>query len=483
MQLWIEQQYSRGGGYLTIEDGFTYFPSNTPWLTYMTVDANERFQYDAVWQNQSDDVHPPMYYAILHTICSFFPGAFSIWFAALINILFALGVLFFIRKLILLLTQDEWTKKLVSIVFICSTGILSAVTFMRMYIMTMFWAVTLTYVVIKQIGLKNNFKNFFLIFICTAGGALTHYYCIIYAVFLSFFYACYLIFDKRWKETGFFCLTQGVAAAVSIAVFSSIFTHIFHSDRGMEAFDNVGTNNLSDRRTGQFWHIIDMDLFGGLLTYIVGVFVILFIVNECWRLYKTLSREDRNTVIRYLCIICPTLLYFLLISRIAGYVTNRYMYPIYGVLFAVTACGISAWCRWIMKTQYKYLLALILVIITVNGWKSDIWTYLFQSSEPLLEAAAEHPGTDCVYVYDTKWKINPSYKEVSCYNSVTFYKPSDLDMLGTSDLSTRYELIVTAMSDSEGILDRIMELCPALNAYEYLGSYGYTDTYYLYSLH
>lgn len=211
--------------------------------------------------------------------------------------------------------------------------------------------------------------------------------------------------------------------------------------------------------------------------------MILFIVNECWRLYKTLSREDIITVIRYVCIVCPMLLYFLIISRIAGYITNRYMYSIYGVLFAVTVCGISVWCRWIMKTQYKYLLVLILVIITVNGWKSDIWNYLFQSSEPLLEAAAQHPGTDCIYVHDTNWKIDPSYKEVSCYNSVTFYKPSDLDMLGTSDISSRYELIVTTMSDSEEILDRIMELCPALNTYEYLGGYGYTDTYYLYSLH
>ena len=485
----VDEVYSYGlsnstqGIIIMVEDGFTYYPSNTPWITYMAVDAGERFQYDAVWQNQSDDVHPPMYYAILHTICSFLPGAFSIWFAAVINILFALGALFFLRKLILLLTRDEWVQRLVSIAFICSAGILSAVTFMRMYIMTIFWTAALTYVIIKQIGMKNNFKNFIAIFICTAGGALTHYYCIIYAVFLSVFYVCYLILNKRWKETGFFCLTQAAAAVVSIAVFPSMLTHIFRSSRGKEAFGNIGPDNLSNGRTGQFWHMIDIDLFGGLLTYIVGVFVILFIVNECWRLYRTLSREDTITAVRYVGIICPTLLYFLLISRIAGYVTNRYMYPIYGVLFVATVSGISVWCRRVMKIQYKYLLALILVVITVNGWRSDIWTYLFQSSGPLLEAAAEHPDTDCVYVYDTNWKINPSYKEVSCYNSVTFYQPSDLDMLSTSDLSTRYELIVTAMSDSEEILGRIMELCPALNAYEYLGSYGYTETYYLYGLH
>lgn len=38
---------------------------------YVTVDRFDRFDYKNVWTNQSGDVHPPFYYTLIHTICSF----------------------------------------------------------------------------------------------------------------------------------------------------------------------------------------------------------------------------------------------------------------------------------------------------------------------------------------------------------------------------------------------------------------------------
>ena len=42
--------------------------------SYFVADEWERFAYDSVLTNQEADVHPPLYYLIFHTICSFFPG-------------------------------------------------------------------------------------------------------------------------------------------------------------------------------------------------------------------------------------------------------------------------------------------------------------------------------------------------------------------------------------------------------------------------
>ena len=39
----------------------------------------QQFQYGFVKIMQSYDVHPPLYYMILHTVCSLFPGLFSKW--------------------------------------------------------------------------------------------------------------------------------------------------------------------------------------------------------------------------------------------------------------------------------------------------------------------------------------------------------------------------------------------------------------------
>jgi len=74
----------------------------------------------------------------LHTLCSFFPEKFSKWYAGIINIFFALLTLYILRKLVLNLTKNKEISNIVSFVFILSPGILSAISFFRMYIMECF---------------------------------------------------------------------------------------------------------------------------------------------------------------------------------------------------------------------------------------------------------------------------------------------------------------------------------------------------------
>ena len=49
---------------------------------YLAVYPEHRFDYAQVVQNQIIDAsHPPFYYALVHTVCSFFPEVFSKWLA------------------------------------------------------------------------------------------------------------------------------------------------------------------------------------------------------------------------------------------------------------------------------------------------------------------------------------------------------------------------------------------------------------------
>jgi hypothetical protein len=54
----------------------------------LVVPEEHRFAYGSVYINQAFDVHPPIYYFILHTISSFFPESFSMWYGLAINIVF-----------------------------------------------------------------------------------------------------------------------------------------------------------------------------------------------------------------------------------------------------------------------------------------------------------------------------------------------------------------------------------------------------------
>ena len=473
-----------GNPYMLIEDGRTYYPSGTPWVEYMSVSTDHRFDYANVWSNQAQDVHPPLYYVLLHTVCSFMPGIFTIWFAGLINIIFALGTLYFVRKLTWLWTEDELLQSMISLGFVCSAGILSAVSFLRMYIMAMFWVTVQTYLILKQIEEQHTAKFYLLLLLSTIGGALTHYYCIVYTIFISIVYGCCLLYQRRWKETGFFCLTQGVAGLLSIAVFPAMIHHIFSSARGEESADNLIGASMTTvlTRVKLFFSILDGQLFGSIFVYVFfAALMILFV----WGLCRTaiISGSGQKTVImRYLCGTVPIILYFILISIIAVYLADRYMFPIYAVLFVTVTCGIGKWIKSMTGRPYVYLCmtAFILAVMTVNGWKKINWDYLYQSSRSLLETASAYDDVDCVFVYNKIYEPNSAYYEASNYQSVTFFTEDDLEMLGSLRLSSRYNLILMTTGHDEEVLEEVLAMCPDLEEYEYLGEYAYTHTYYLY---
>lgn len=75
----------------------TWYPSSY-FRNALSVPSSCQFHYEIPIRNQATDVHPPIYYMLLHTICSFFPESFSMWYGISLNILLtllSLIVLFF----------------------------------------------------------------------------------------------------------------------------------------------------------------------------------------------------------------------------------------------------------------------------------------------------------------------------------------------------------------------------------------------------
>ena len=109
------------------------------WITgkdlndYITVQTDERFDYANVVSNLKYDEHPPLYFIILHTICSFFPDTYSKWFAFSINIVCFVLTMLFLMQLTWMTTNSIIISILNVLYFGFCTGGVSLFIFNRHY--------------------------------------------------------------------------------------------------------------------------------------------------------------------------------------------------------------------------------------------------------------------------------------------------------------------------------------------------------------
>lgn len=498
----VDETYSYGlanhqeGVAIKIEDGRRYFDPEEPFLEYLTVNKEHRFDYQNVWENQSQDVHPPLYYALLHTICSLFPGTFSKWYAGSINILFALLTLFILRKLVLQLTNNnEKIQEIISILFVLSSGILSAVSFFRMYILAMFLVTLLIYLLVKEIGVWEFNLNFYVkLGLVALFGALTHYYCIVFTVFICAVFCIILLLNKKVFPVVGVIITGILSGASAYRIFPYMLYHMFGGYRGTEAANNL--NQSADEfweRIKNFFNIIDAEIFGNILEYIgVALFFMLILYYVFGKQYQTHTTEQyifdfheataRIMLMRYSLIFIPISMYFFIVSKMAAYITDRYMFPIYAGAMGGFFCFTIIFLQQIFKNKmFLAVISVFMAIIIINEWKDVSWPYLGKGSVNLVEMSKDREKVDCLYIYDSDWKMQPSFLEVRNYNSVTFVQNSNLEMLPSLDVIDNKELMVLVTADSETILEEIMKKCPQFSGYSEIGTYAFTTTYYLYS--
>ena len=197
-------------------------------LHYLTVQKGEQFRYDSVWYNQSIDMHPPLYFSLLHTISSFFPDTFSKWFGYVINIAaMAVGQVF-LYKLGKTATKSRVFGLLLCVLWGFSCGFINLNVFVRMYsLVTMFGILYLYYHCRLYYGEGTVKSNLIKIGIFAFLGALTHHYFLVAAFGIAACYCFYYLFKKQFKMMFAYALTMLGSIGLSIAVFPATIHHLF----------------------------------------------------------------------------------------------------------------------------------------------------------------------------------------------------------------------------------------------------------------
>lgn len=194
---------------------------------YLTVDEEHRFSYDSVIYNQVHDYHPPLYYLILHTVCSFFPGEFSPWFGFSLNIVFYIVTILFLYKLTLEICKSEITSLIGCAFYSFSVGAVNTFVYIRMYCMETMISVILLYLHAKLYKTKPSRNIMILLFTVTLLGCLTHHFFIPYAGSISACFCIWYIIKKRYKDLFVYSGVMLAAVAVSVLLFPATIDHLF----------------------------------------------------------------------------------------------------------------------------------------------------------------------------------------------------------------------------------------------------------------
>ena len=462
----------------------------------LIVNENTRFSYGMVYDNQVLDVHPPLYYFLIHSLESFFPGIFSKWIGIAPNILFCL-----LTTLLIFYISNQITKS--RVISVCtaafwalSIGGLSTAVFIRMYAMLTFFTTGLLALHVKiwkklQTDTVLKYSDYVLLLLCTVAGILTQYYFMIFCFFLCGIFALYLLISRRWKLLFGYIFIETGAVVVSLLSFPAMLRHISSGYRGKEAFRNALSSEGTVERLKSVALIISRQNFSGWLKefIIISVLSVTLIIVCRYFLHLKISydKEEQKFIFnfdiylerKFICSLSLTELpyafvlvtavgYYILVAKIAPYQADRYymcIYPLVALLITKFIFMILCIFRSSMMKKIMAFVA-VLVVITAVGQISQSVNYLYEdnSERNKLHDYKELPVIIINGTYD--WYPNRwSYEYME--HPAVFRSKSYLNFEGLEnvtvgcDLSGGFLLYACRTSMEEGeLFSKIREFVP-----------------------
>lgn len=470
---------------------------------YVTVNSNNRFSLSAPIRNQINDVHPPLYYILLHIVCSIFPDSFTKWTGIGLNLIIAIivDVLLYYNAQIVF-EKNHFNRTMVVFLWALSAAGISNVLFIRMYLLQT--AEILGYIAIHIFLLKQkkifSLKGMILLSVIVITGGLTHYYFYPFAFFFSAPLCLFLFCKKKWKLLLKYIIALISGFIVNLLLFPATINHVFNGYRGNEAIENLQTGR--DRVFKQFYlQWINNSIFGGLgkILFLILIVGVIYKIISLWisvyikstgLLSYQLCIEKKATRTKYelvidenvfLCILTSIgTLGFAYIAIVGSQLTsNRYIYPIYPMLAMLIIAVLS-----IIKIKKIIVCVLILVICVLSHEKYGI-DYQYSDYDETDETAQRIKGTDCLLYYGEDWlDIYTAFPLKFIFDETYFFDPNDISNLNDI-LNTRksFDPIVVCLPDNMSDSDIELTLNDILNntiytEYEYIYHY-YTQAYLL----
>ena len=307
----------------------TTWVSGQEYRDYLSASESNTFNYASVYYNQRGDVHPPLYYMLLHTISSVFQGVFSKWFGLVINIVFLMMTLGILYHMLEEYFGGAKVALAVSLVYGLSNGIFTTAMFLRMYAVLTFFVVSMCYVHLKicSEGFSFKKKNLVWLMLITLFGYMTHYYFVIYAGVTAIIFCVWMLLKRDWKGIFQYVLALGTTAVLGICVWPFSLKHVFSGYRGRESLGVITSGSFHWIKIKLVLDQVFGELFGGRW-WLPCTALCLLIVAMVWTKKKELIGKE-------MLVFVPMFVYTVVVAQIVPFYVDRYfmcVFPFWCIL-------------------------------------------------------------------------------------------------------------------------------------------------------
>ncbi|MCI8528267.1 MAG: glycosyltransferase family 39 protein [Lachnospiraceae bacterium] len=387
----------------------TTWVSGQEYRDYLAVSENNRFNYASVYYNQRGDVHPPLYYMILHTICSVFQGSFSKWFAMSVNIAALLLTLILLYKMVKEYLGGETEALVAAGAYGLSIGFMNTAVWLRMYALLTLFVVALCYVHLKiaQEDFQLRGKNRRYLFLAVVGGYMTHYYFVLYAIGVAAVFTIWILTEKKYKAAAGYVLTLAGAAVIGLCIWPYAIRHVFQGYQGTQALDVI--------REREFYFIKVRLLFDQIAAQVLdGTWWILLACLFAaagiviWKYSRKTGKGRKLPLGKGALLAVPIVLYIVVVAQIVPMLIERYVmctFPFW-ILYVVLLVSFvlreltdsrAAMLKW---RKISLVLTGILLFAVNNCYRLEP-SGLYHGEQELVKLPE---NTDCIYVLaDGDW--------------------------------------------------------------------------------
>ena len=449
------------------DEYYTYFSSNRSLGLYQpdrewqdrqtiydefSVKPGEGFNYGLVKLVQSWDVHPPVYYFIFHTLCSFVPSQFTKWTGLITNLIafvisfmamFALMKRLHISDRVIWITLAFWGL---------NPQTVSCNMLIRMYAWLTAAIFICAYLHIRFIqdydGYKDNLKDYCIKAVLPI--AAVSYVGVLIQYFYIFFFGCIgfaltlwiLIKKKDIKNAIVYVAWCGISMVLAVATYPAMVHHLLGGYRGTGATGSMFALDNTIMRFSFFFGLLNDFVFGSGLVILIAVLVVGVV------LVIAKHRDEIEVKAEAVILTAGTAGYFFLTTKAAllvGSASNRYEMPIYGLVIMLIFWGLYYAAEKIGNRIFTVVVTAVIFVLLIKGHVyGDNVLFLYKEDVAKISYAQANKENTAVVMFNPAtphnvWRLTD---ELLQYDRVFYMNEENLNKITDADVVNADKLIL-----------------------------------------